>query len=460
MAGWTKLEGLVHEEITQREKEGCTVTGWRERFQQLPKDDASLMHFYQELSALPADPVLTKNEPNSWEEIQATRPRATEKYPLPTSEAVLKDKFQGAWLARCVGCALGKPIEAGAFMGGQDGRPGWKNVELWFRGADAWPIQGYTPGTSRATQEFGIDLNTWSDKSKRENLKFMESDDDIRYMVIALGLMEEKGLDWTSFDLGKYWHGHLPYRSVCTAETQAYLNFAQVTDHYQPQAPSDWPEKLEWVRNYLNPYREFIGAQIRVDGYAYAAAGNPHLAANLAWRDASFSHVRNGIYGSMFLGAAISAAFSLTDPEAIIQAGLDEIPAQCRLTTDIHRAVDIAKKAKNQLDLAEKVWDAFSHYNPVHTNNNAALCAASFVFAQNDFEQAITTSVLGWDTDCNGASVGSLIGAVLGAKNIPQKWSAPLNDTLYSEIPNFHPIKISECAERSYALFQKHGRES
>lgn len=47
------------------------------------------------------------------------------------------------------------------------------------------------------------------------------------------------------------------------------------------------------------------------------------------------------------------------------------------------------------------------------------------------------------------------MGAIVGASNIPQKWISPLNDTLYSNIIDFHPIKISECAERSYKTFLK-----
>ena len=467
MAGWTTLEGLIKSEIQQRFEEGCNVEGFKERLEGLDKSEASLMGFYDELCKLEPNLELLRNEPNDLKSIHQSRPKIQGKLKINSSEEELKDKFYGAWLARCIGCALGKPIEAGAYMGGSEGRPGWKNVQLWFEGADAWPINGYTPRESRATAEFNLKLSPWGDKSTREQIAFMETDDDIRYMVIALLMLEEKGLEWSRYDLGKLWHRKLPYNSVCTAETQAYLNFSQVTSHYDAAAPmeastevntskeTDLTKKLDWVRTYLNPYREWIGAQIRIDAYAYSTAGNPELAADLAWRDASFSHVRNGIYGAMFLSAAISASFAESNPEKIIEAGLNEIPKHSRLSHDIQKAVELAKKAKNQLELAEKVCDAFNHYSPVHTNNNAALCAASIIFANNDFEKAITTSVLGWDTDCNGASVGSIIGAVLGAKAIPDKWKLPLNDTLYTDIPGFHPIAISECANRSFELYKK-----
>ena len=51
--------------------------------------------------------------------------------------------------------------------------------------------------------------------------------------------------------------------------------------------------------------------------------------------------------------------------------------------------------------------------------------------------------------DCNGATVGSIVGAMTGGKNVPAHWSSRMNDTLRSEIFDYHPIPISECAKQS-----------
>ena len=78
---------------------------------------------------------------------------------------------------------------------------------------------------------------------------------------------------------------------------------------------------------------------------------------------------------------------------------------------------------------------------------------AALLLGQDDFEKAITIAVMGgWDTDCNGATVGSIWGAMHGAARIPQKWSAPLHDILFSLIPGYHPITITECARRSLKI--------
>jgi hypothetical protein len=456
MAGWDTLPNLLKAELTQRKQEGCDTRALEDPVQAAiaAGDEAHINRVYDELMALPIQADFPFEEPSDLEGIRQRRPAGPRQLP----GAPGYDRFLGAWLGRCAGCALGKPLEMGPFMWGAADNPGWKNVHLWFEQAGAWPIRDFTPGVSPFGKTIGLE-QLRSEKSHLGNIRFMESDDDIRYTVLGLALLEAKGRQWTTWEMGKHWHNHLAYIQVCTAETQAYLNFAHVSSHsefWNDALPADWQQKLAWVRTYRNPYREWIGAQIRADGLAYAAAGDPELAAEFAWRDASLSHVKNGIYGEMYVAAMIAAAFVESDVEKIVEIGLSEIPATSRLYRDLRQAIAITRASRSQLELVETLWNAFNHYGCVHTNNNAALVTASLLFAGDDFEQAIATAVLGgWDTDCNGATVGSIMGAKLGAQAIPQKWSAPFNDTLYSEIHGFHPIAISECARRSEALYQK-----
>ena len=304
MAGWTTEKELLRMEIKQREEEGCDVRGFAERFARLGADPAAVESLYDELMALPIAPDFPYEEPQTLEGIRAARP-AHAVFPKPASP-IAQDRFLGAWLGRACGCALGKPVETGCFMGGKDGMRGWELVKRWFEGADAYPIRGYTPHASRAAQDLGIALSPWCTASERETISFMESDDDIRYTVLGLKLLEEKGLDFTTLDVADLWLNTLPYNMACTAERQAYRNLSRMPDLLPERGdPAQEEAFLHFVRTYRNPYREWIGAQIRVDAYAYAAAGDPEKAADLAYRDAVLSHVKNGVYGAMFCAAMI-----------------------------------------------------------------------------------------------------------------------------------------------------------
>ncbi|WP_150269230.1 ADP-ribosylglycohydrolase family protein [Paenibacillus tepidiphilus] len=456
MAGWETLQETVRLELIQRMEEGCRVGNLAEQLAAAGNDEGKLMEVYRELSGLTVAEDFPYQEPSGLAEIRALRPQGPRILTLDYTPEQWRDKFYGAWLGRSVGCALGKPLEHWDYLYGKDGRTGWENVELWFRGADAWPIKGYTPGHSRAEQEYGLGLSAWSFTSTQETIRYMESDDDIRYTVLGLLLLEEKGLEWDAWDIGKLWHKHLTYSQVCTAETQVYMNFAQETSHMHGEKPADWPGRLERVRMHLNPYREWIGAAIRVDALAYGTAGRPELAAELAWRDASFSHVKNGIYGAMFNAAMISAAFAGLGNEKLLEIGLSEIPHTSRLAADVRFGMETAAGAHSERELVSRIWDRYSHYDPVHTNNNAALVAASLVYGGEDFEKVLVTAVQGGlDTDCNGATAGSIMGAKLGAAALPAQWTEPLHDTLYADLPGFHPVAISACAERSYQVFEK-----
>ncbi|WP_145335083.1 ADP-ribosylglycohydrolase family protein [Paenibacillus xylanexedens] len=456
MAGWTDLRETVRLELLQRGEEGCDTQGFMQKWDEAADDESTLLQLYQELTELQVSADFPFAEPSDLEDIRALRPEGPRELQADWSEQVWRDKFYGAWLGRSVGCALGKPLEHPDYLYGKDGRPGWENIELWFKGADAWPIRGFTPEHSRAEQEHGLSLTELGPWSVREKIQFMESDDDIRYTILGLLLLEEKGLDWDSWDIGKLWHHRLTYSQVCTAETQAYMNFAQETSHLKSDKPADWAKRKERVRMHLNPYREWIGAAIRADGLAYGVAGRPELAAELGWRDASFSHVKNGIYGEMLNAAMIATAFVENNSERIVEIGLSEIPHTSRLAADVLQGMEIGLSARSERELVSRIWDAFSHYDAVHTNNNAALVAASLVYAGNDFEKAVVTSVYGGlDTDCNGATVGSIMGARLGAAQLPDSWISPLNDTLYADLVGFDPVSISSCAERSYQVFLK-----
>ncbi len=204
-----------------------------------------------------------------------------------------------------------------------------------------------------------------------------------------------------------------------------------------------------------NPYREWIGAQIRADSWGYAAPGNPELAAELAWRDARISHVKNGIYGEMFVAAMIAAAFVLDDPLEVVEAGLAEIPQGSRLHHDVRQTIELCRgrQAADFETVLDEVYRLFGHYHPVHTNNNAVLVVTALLLGGADYEKVVTIAVMGgWDSDCNGATAGSIFGAMHGAGRIPGKWKAPLNDTIFSEVTGYHPIAITECARRSFQI--------
>ena len=74
-------------------------------------------------------------------------------------------------------------------------------------------------------------------------------------------------------------------------------------------------------------------------------------------------------------------------------------------------------------------------------------------FGAEDYENGIVVTVRGgWDTDCNGATVGSILGAKFGADALPEKWTGVLSDRLMSCVRDCNDNRISELAERTHRV--------
>jgi len=393
-------------------------------------------------------------EPSDLPAIRAARTGKDKVLKWRGDETELRDRLLGAWLGRCIGCALGKPVEA--FMDSRGGMASWQRVKSYLMAIspDEWPIRGYIPEHSPAEAHTGRIV---CPNSTRERLRFMETDDDIRYTVLGQYVLRTYGRDFLPIHVARSWFEKLTYRQVCTAEAQAYRSLVMWDETVRrtntpaeaatSQAATDWNR----VTHHLNPYREWIGAQIRCDSYAYAAPGRPSLAAEFAWRDASISHVKNGIYGSMFFAAMMAAAFCLENPLDLVEAGLAQIPAHSRLRADIRETVALCRSLDFRADRFEEaiewLYHRWGHLSPAHTNNNAALCVTALLLGGGDPVRSIALAVMGgWDTDCNGATVGSIVGILHGAAGWPREWTEPLHDTLYAGVVDYHPIAISECA--------------
>lgn len=138
--------------------------------------------------------------------------------------------------------------------------------------------------------------------------------------------------------------------------------------------------------------------------------------------------------------------------------GLEHIPERCRLAQAVHFTLELYTEEPNFEKAVDVLYEKYGHYHWVHTINNAALAVAALLYGDNDLEKTITNAVMGgWDTDCNGATVGSIIGVLHGAKDLPDKWIGPLHNLVRTSLHGFDKSSFDDLAERTIAqtkLFQ------
>ncbi len=429
------LSCMAEVELTQLDEEGRETADLRailERTRQPGQERAALEEFWR--LAPCAQPVedYKYDEPTSWDEIETTCCQMySEPQPLPDREELLR-RIQGAWLGRCAGCVLGKPVE------------GWKrtDIQALLEYAGEYPLNDYFPALPEYDEPQSFPYIGHDNDSLRQNIRYSARDDDTDYTILGLHMVKTYGGKLTSANVGTEWMLRLPYRKTYTAEQVAYRNLVL-------EIPADK------TAIFMNPYREWIGAQIRCDAFGYVSPGWAWQAAKLAYQDAALTHVKNGIYGEIFFAAMIAESLvsSYGNIHGVIERALRVVPANSRFAEMVRTVTDWCNADDAWETTRDRVEAEYGHYNWVHTINNAALVLLGILHSKGDFGRAISIAVMGgWDTDCNGATAGSVMGTLVGADGIDAKWTGRFNDTLYSAIDGYNVNSISDLATQTVDL--------
>lgn len=99
------------------------------------------------------------------------------------------------------------------------------------------------------------------------------------------------------------------------------------------------------------------------------------------------------------------------------------------------------------------LYDEYDGHDWCHTISNAMLVAVGILFGEGDLQKSICPIVqAGFDTDCNGATIGSVIGMMNGAASIPEKWTAPLCGMLRTGVAGYNLVAISDLADETMRL--------
>lgn len=425
---WEFYSSNLLTEYQQSIEEGLDIEAYKDVFlavSRLPKDERK-----KKLGDILFDVVISANqkegypymEPSDLETIRNLRTPYSYK---KNNTIKLENKIHGAWMGRVCGCLLGKTIE------------GIRTDELipFLKETGNYPMHRYIlhsdlDKVNLNKYKFGFNSRCYADTANG-----MPVDDDTNYTVLYQEVIEKYGRDFTPFDVSRAWLAYQPKDAYCTAERVAFCNFVK---GYEP------PESAI----YKNPYREWIGAQIRADYFGYINPGNPALAAEMAWRDASISHTKNGIYGEMFVAAMLAVAAETNNIKDIILGGLAEIPHTSRLYKEIISVLDGFEDGISQSECFKAIHKKFDEHiahDWCHTISNAMIVAASLLYGQGDYGKSICIAVeAGFDTDCNGATVGSVLGMANGIDSIPDYWTKPINDILHTSIFGVNTVKISD----------------
>lgn len=299
---------------------------------------------------------------------------------LILSKEAYRDKVMGCWLGKNAGGTLGAPLE-GKF-GKEEMFDVWWYLDL--------PQEGGVPN------------------------------DDLELQLIWLQALLQKGPGITSTDLVEYWLDCIAY------------NFDEYGLSKTNMKKGLLPPVCGW---YNNAFRDCMGSPIRSEIWACLTPGHPELAAKYAFNDAICDHGGGeGVFGEVYNAVVQSAAFVVSDKFKLIELGLASIPKDSLTYQAIAMAVDLFRSGLDWRESRNRLMKKF--YNPIaqYAPLNLGFQTIGWLYGE-DFGDAICKAVnCGWDTDCNGATLGATLGIILGAKKLPKKWIEPLGYKITTNI--------------------------
>jgi hypothetical protein len=312
--GQEAMAERVAGEIRQRDEEGFDVSAIREDYPDpAGLSQADLEVVYEKLKQSEMRVDFPYEEPSDWDGIVASATGPLVDMDTDLVDGDLFDRLHGAWLGRCVGYMLGKPCEMLTR----------EPIAVWLKEAGAYPLAEYFPDLAVTSDtpnwlteclslldgpDHRSELEEWQQETLQGRISRAVRNRNIDYPFARLGFVETFRLKFTAFDIAE----------------------SLISGGFVPQGTTACD----------NPNRETIAATMQADVWAFAFPGRPEDATELAFRDASCTHTKNGIYGELLAVAMISAAFSTNDLEEVVRIGLQAIPMQSRLAEAVGSVIE------------------------------------------------------------------------------------------------------------------------
>ena len=259
--------------------------------------------------------------------------------------------------------------------------------------------------------------------------------DDITYELALLCAYEKHGRQTSARDIAYEWLARIGFG--WSAEDMALRN---LRGGIMP------PES----GHFNNPWREWIGAQMRGVILGQLYPGDPKSAARAAWQDAEISHYHNGILGEVFNAIMCSMAFYKSDLRDIVESTVALMPADSEYGSVVKFALESCKASKDWKEAWKPCEAKLIKYNWVHVYPNAAAQIVALWFGNGDFTKTIEISGLcGQDVDCNAAQIMTVWGTVYGSKAIPEYWAQPIGDKLDTYVRGMRVLSIKKLSDRT-----------
>jgi hypothetical protein len=196
------------------------------------------------------------------------------------------------------------------------------------------------------------------------------------------------------------------------------------------------PESGHWKNN---PHANDIDFQIEADFAGLMSPGMVNTASGIGWKIGHIMNYGDGVYGGIYVAAMYALAFLHDDIEFIVEEALKSIPEQSNYYQCIADVIRCYREEPNDWKRAwfevQKRWTAdigcpdgvFRPFN-IDATINGAYIVIGLLYGKGDYGATIDISTrCGYDSDCNPANAGGILGTMIGYDKIPAYWKQGLD---------------------------------
>jgi hypothetical protein len=341
---------------------------------------------------------------------------------ISLSKDVLKDKIKGAWAAQTIGVTFGAPIE--------------------FK---------YNSTMVQDNQKIH-----WSDSSLISEFKRKPGTYDDIYMDLTfMQVIQDHGIDASAQQ----------YADAIGKATYK-LWFANQSARYNIQNGLTPPQSGHWLNN---PCADDIDFQIEADFAGLMSPGMVNSAIGICDKVGHIMNYGDGYYGGVYIASLYSHALvanSVNDIKTIVREALKPIPAKSKFAQCINDVIqwhnESPKDWKSTWYKVNRKWSIdtgsplgiFKPFN-IDAKINAAWVVLGLLYGEGDFTKTFEiTTRCGDDADCNPASAGGILAAIVGYNKIPDFWKQGIEKV--DDIPFMGTsISLNQAYEISYQHAEK-----
>jgi len=144
----------------------------------------------------------------------------------------------------------------------------------------------------------------------------------------------------------------------------------------------------------------------------------------------------------------------MDDTRQIVVEGARYLPARSEYAAQLSFILEVLRTTSDPTSAWPILDKHFERYNWIHAYPNLAADLLALWYGAGDFTESMALlAKAGYDVDCNGGLVGSVLGVM---RDVPPAWADPIGDLLETYIKGKERLSIKELAERTTELAEKY----